>query len=324
MVVLGVETDAAQSILTYSNGMAEVANTVTLQAVGTDGVYKTTGGDYFTITIEQLCNPSTIFDCNLDAAQDSVAGLPISMVMTDNGDGTYAASYTISASSGTISVGVILMSGPGIQADYYNNYYWTSPVYATQYETQMEIYWYSGYVGPLPSTDWMTASFSGTIQAPETGLYSFYFEPDDYGVFTINGVTETGNYWGDYLSVTLTVDVVYPFTFDYREDSGQAEIKFRWRKPSDTSYSVVPASAFLEQARVGGTVYTVEIDPTTVPAVSTIESAPSTATAGTTITVSIRSRQSDSSVNYDAIGDDSYSVILIDSAGSPSLSVTAA
>lgn len=176
--------------------MAEVSNTITLQAVGTDGVPKTAGGDHFTITIEQLCNPTTVFICNLDAAQDSVAGLPISAVMTDNGDGTYQYSYTIVASGGTMSVGVVLRDGPGILADYFDNYYWTGPAYATQYESTLEFYWGYYNVGPLAISNYATASYSGEIQAPATATYTFYLEPDDYALFTINGSSLTANYWG--------------------------------------------------------------------------------------------------------------------------------
>lgn len=62
--------------ITFSDGMAEVPNIVTLQAVGFDGIAKTTGGETFVFKAEQLCNPNNVFDCALDAAQDSVAGLP--------------------------------------------------------------------------------------------------------------------------------------------------------------------------------------------------------------------------------------------------------
>lgn len=124
------------------------------------------------------------------------------------------------------------------------------------------------------------------------------------------------------MTTTLTSGQLYPFTYDYREATGVAEIQFKWAY-SGSGYSIVPFTAFLEQTRVGGTVYTVEIDPSSVPAACTIESAPSTATAGTTYTVSIKSRQSDNTVSYDAIGDDTYTVILTHSSGSPVFTVTA-
>ena len=66
-----------------------IPNTLTVQAVDQNGDLKTSGGDTVVLFVEQLCTLDTSDACVLSAEQDNVDGLPLSIGMTDNGDGTY-------------------------------------------------------------------------------------------------------------------------------------------------------------------------------------------------------------------------------------------
>lgn len=94
-------------------------STVTVQAVDIGGISQTTGGDTFIMRLEQHCTVTNSRLCVEDAASDNVPGLPTFTVMTDNGDGTYQADYTMTG-AGTITVSVELMSGNGDWLEYYN------------------------------------------------------------------------------------------------------------------------------------------------------------------------------------------------------------
>ena len=99
--------DAASSTITgIGDTSAFAVNQVTVQAEDENGNWQSSGGDSFTLIVEQLC----LWDetnCNLESTQDSVAGLPISVPMTDVGDGTYTANYSVIA-PGTVTVSVDL------------------------------------------------------------------------------------------------------------------------------------------------------------------------------------------------------------------------
>ena len=116
--------------------MADVPNTVTVTAVGTDGVTKTDGLDTFILRVEQVCTPVDAVTCTVDpGANDNVSGVPADYTMTHIGGGTYSADYTILADSGTISVSVILVGGAGLQAQYFLNNSWSGTPSYTQFET---------------------------------------------------------------------------------------------------------------------------------------------------------------------------------------------
>lgn len=67
--------------------------------------------------------------------------------MTDHGDGTYTASYLITASKGTISIGVIHVFG-SIEGDYYTDTAWTNFGGTGSIDT-LNYSWGYGNVGPL-------------------------------------------------------------------------------------------------------------------------------------------------------------------------------
>ena len=89
--------------------MAEVAETIVVQAVNSSGSNLTTGGETLALFIDT-------FDTTL--VEDFKYR---SITMTDNGDGTYEASYVISAGSGTVTARVHKISGNGIRGEYYSN-----------------------------------------------------------------------------------------------------------------------------------------------------------------------------------------------------------
>ena len=111
MIFAGAATSPASSILTVSDGMAEMANIVTVQAIDAGGTPQTAGDDIFKLEVEYLCTVDNVFDCNPVGGYDNVAGLPFETTMTYSGvDGIYRGSYMITSSRGTISVSVVLES----------------------------------------------------------------------------------------------------------------------------------------------------------------------------------------------------------------------
>lgn len=107
---------------------------------------------------------------------------------------------------------------------------------------------------PADGFSWMV---EGYIYAPETGTYFFGCDGDDamdvymnnnrvaywYGGHGFSGSWTSGS--GQVSSsINLTEGVYYPFRARVEEGGGGDGMKVGWRKPSDASISLVPASSF--------------------------------------------------------------------------------
>ena len=90
------------------SGMAEVPETIIVQAVDATGNLVTTGGE--TIALKIYIGGTTLNE-NYNYR---------SITMTDKGDGTYEASYLISGGSGTVVATLARLNSIGIRGDYYS------------------------------------------------------------------------------------------------------------------------------------------------------------------------------------------------------------
>jgi hypothetical protein len=96
---------------------------------------------------------------------------------------------------------------------------------------------------------------SGEIQAPATGSYSFRLTSDDGSILALDGealITHDGLHDASLAGEgirTLTAGY-HPFLLSYFQNIGEAILKLEWKTPGDTSYSIVPASAFRTEVAV--------------------------------------------------------------------------
>ena len=73
--------------------------------------------------------------------------------MTDNGDGTYSHTYTISGGSGTATVSVSTQTAGGVYAEYWTNTARSGTASNTRYEGPIDNGWGSGVVTPTSNSD---------------------------------------------------------------------------------------------------------------------------------------------------------------------------
>lgn len=101
--------DAGQSTISAnSSGMAEVPETIVVQAVDASGNLVITGGETLNL---KIYTSGTTLNENFNYR---------SISMTDMGDGTYEASYLISGGSGTIEAKALRVIGSGVSGKYYS------------------------------------------------------------------------------------------------------------------------------------------------------------------------------------------------------------
>ena len=157
--------------------------------------------------------------------------------MTDNGDGTYTGSYTITGSTGTVSVSALLYTEGGFRGEYWEYSSgdidpWTgTPLTTTDDETEINFNWVYSKPDEVSQNDWFSAKFSGAIKAPMSDDFTFWHDADDKGTLKFRGFNGDSDVslvrdWsnspstppsGPLLTKTLEAGKIYPFTLDFIE-----------------------------------------------------------------------------------------------------------
>ena len=244
-----------------------IPNTVTVQAIDSNGDSRTSGGDTVVLLVEQLCTLDASYACVLSAEQDNVDGLPLSLDMTDNGDGTYQADVTVGG-VGTVTMSATIFM-PQIYGEYYENYTWEDPPTEVRYDSQIANHYGYSPVGPLSTASRTTARWTGTISAPVAGDYTIKVLADDYFELWIGDPDHVESGGTNYYNVWYLTETPQDFEFKYRNYGGGAWAKMWWESPTIPE-EYIPESAFGHFGRVGDAVHQVEIlkpdvaDPTAI------------------------------------------------------------
>ena len=101
----------------------------------------------------------------------------------------------------------------------------------------------------LVGTNNFSIRFLGTVQAPQTGVYTFYTTSDDGVRLWVNGISVVNNWTNHGTTVntgtiSLTAGEVVPLKLEFFENGGAAVIKLEWSGPG-------LSKQFVRQAGVG-------------------------------------------------------------------------
>jgi uncharacterized delta-60 repeat protein len=138
-------------------------------------------------------------------------------------------------------------TGTGLKGEYFNNMDFTAPVF-TRTDANINFNWGTGSPDPRIESDTFSVRWSGQIQVPTTGRYTFYTTTDDGVRLTVNGqrlidklVPQAATEWSG--SIDLVAGQKYNIMMDYFERAGGAKAELRWSGPG-IAKQIVPASAF--------------------------------------------------------------------------------
>lgn len=147
----------------------------------------------------------------------------------------------------------VTSNGNGLAAIYYDNIDFTGAT-ISRIDTSINFNWGYGSPSSRIGTNTFSARWSGEIQAPSTGTYTFYASSDDGTRLYINNQLVIDNWFNGNNQksgiITLSGGQKYPIRYEYYEDGGGSKCQLYWSSTTITKtiiakkflYSTTPAS----------------------------------------------------------------------------------
>jgi hypothetical protein len=162
-----------------------------------------------------------------------------------------AGSATSAPATLTVNAAAGEGTGNGLRGDYFNGPSFNSPV-LTRIDSGVNFSWGHGAPAPAVGSDNFSVRWSGTVEAPFTGLYVFTTRSDDGVRLKLNGAIIIDD-WTQHppldrssSPVHLTAGSRTPIVLEYFEAGGGAEISLHWQPPGQ-GRTLVPANRLYAQ-----------------------------------------------------------------------------
>jgi PA14 domain/Pectate lyase superfamily protein len=133
-------------------------------------------------------------------------------------------------------------SGTGLTAQYFDNADLTN-LKVTRTDATVNFDWASGTPDPLIGSDTFSTRWTGQVEAPASGTYTFYTASDDGIRLWVNGTLLIDN-WTDHAptensgTISLAAGQKYAIKIEYYENLGGAVAKLLWSGPGTTKETV--------------------------------------------------------------------------------------
>jgi uncharacterized delta-60 repeat protein len=276
------DTDATNNGGAYRNEAVDIE--VTSDTGGGLDVGWTNPGEWMEYTFNVLTAGTYTIDTRLASPKTGgsfhyeVDGINASGVISIPNTGSFQSFRTITSNLGQLSAGTHVLrlaidSGPnaggqanfnwmkisqpsggggggtglGLTGEYFNNMDFTAPV-LTRNDSNINFNWGTGSPDPRIDPDTFSVIWSGAIQAPTTGRYTFYTTTDDGVRLTIAGQNiidhlqpQAATEWSG--SIDLVAGQKYDLHMAYFERAGGAQARLSWSGPG-IAKQIVPPSAF--------------------------------------------------------------------------------
>ena len=256
-------TTAAQSTVSgtgIANHVVLSSKTVTVTAKDASSTNIGTGGDLFYIQITNQCTKTSDFAWTVVGGADNTLSSSIFTLMTDNYDGTYTYSYTMT-NDGVISVSIILFNRFKVLGQYYLGNPLSGSVVVSNYSSSLQYNWLTSDI-TSGHGDYVSAVFQAYIKAPITGTITFTLSADDGADLYIDGVLKINHYSAgastDSFSMSMTQNQYYYLNIKYGELGGSAAITLYWAY-SGVSQTIIPSTSYYYPQYVSSSPYTITL-----------------------------------------------------------------
>ena len=232
-----------QLLLTYNTSMKTGSNSFSADLVSNYSV--TPNINIESITATDATN--TEFLITFSSTLDDLTTYTLNVASLISADGL---------TSAPVQQEFSVSSGNGLQADYWNydingNGYLfptTAPT-ISQIDSEINFNWASNSPVTGINADRYAVRWQGSIQAPETGNYTFTTRSDDGVRLWVNNQLIVDNWnnhgatYNDSPLITLTAGERYTIKMEYFENGGLAVAQLYWITPSDSTRQIIPQSA---------------------------------------------------------------------------------
>jgi len=135
--------------------------------------------------------------------------------------------------------------GDGLQGEYFNNANLTS-LAVTRTDGTVNFNWGQGSPDGAIAPNTFSARWTGQVQAPTSGTYTFYTQSDDGIRLWVNGQRIINNWTNQAVTersgtITLTAGQRYDIRLEYYENTGAAVARLLWSGPG-MSKQIIPQS----------------------------------------------------------------------------------
>jgi glucose/arabinose dehydrogenase len=164
---------------------------------------------------------------------------------SDGGTATHTISTPATNTTYTATFRQASGGGTGLSASYFDNIDFTGTT-VVRTDSTIDFAWGSGSPAATIAADTFSARWTGQLEAPYTGTYTFYTVSDDGVKLWVNGV-QLVNHWSNHAAyedrgtISLTAGQRYSVRMEYYENGGSATARLLWSHAS-IAKSVVPAS----------------------------------------------------------------------------------
>ncbi len=175
----------------------------------------------------------------------SDGGAAVHNVTTPAANTTYTATYR------AVTGG----AGNGLSVTYFNNVDFTGTT-VTGVDPTVDFSWGAGSPAAAIANDTFSARWTGQVQAPVTGTYTFYTQSDDGVRLWVNNQQLVNN-WTDHGStensgtIALTAGQRYDIRMEFYENGGDAVARLLWSSGASLPKAVVPSSAAVRCGSAG-------------------------------------------------------------------------
>ena len=148
--------------------------------------------------------------------------------------------------------------GSGLSATYFNNADFSGTT-VTRIDPGIDFTWGTGSPAPAIDSDTFSARWTGQVEAPYSGTYTFYTVSDDGVRLWVNGV-QLVNHWSnhgayeDRGTIALTAGQRYSIRMEYYENGGSATARLLWSHAS-IAKAPVPASRLFPATSAASTMW---------------------------------------------------------------------
>jgi len=150
------------------------------------------------------------------------------VAISDGKGGSVFSEVTVTAATPGTGTG----TGTGLSGTYFNNKALTAPAVLTRTDATLNFNW-GGSPGTGINADGFSVRWTGKVQAPITGTYTFFTTSDDGIRLWVNG-TQLINNWTNHAPVedsgiiALVAGSSYDIRVEYYEDGGGATARLLW------------------------------------------------------------------------------------------------